>query len=131
MKAVLVYLFLMQFTAFLHLNGCTQYYTRTSFILNISLTKLWYAYMGTYLSFRRIMEPTSAGLEISNTPGKKLKIFFFIFLQLHFGFLFHWGTNNEVLGILFILVKKLQKSIKNCRNDSHEKDPYQVFVNRY
>ena len=42
-------------------------------------------------------------------------------------FLFHWGTNDEVLDILFILVKKSQKSIKNYRNDSHEKNPNQAY----
>ena len=91
MKEVLVQYCVHPFRCKNAVNCIKNRYTRTAFILHIFLTKLFYAYMGTYLSFRRIMEPSSAGLETSNAPGKKLKIFFFIFLQLHFGIFISLG----------------------------------------
>ena len=48
-----------------------------------------------------------------NCVKKSYKIFFFIFSKFISKFSFHWGTNNEVLGIHFMLVKNSSKYIKN------------------
>ena len=52
--------------------------------LHISLTKSLYPDIRTYLSFPKVGDPRGIVLKFSNSPGKKLQIFFFVFHQLPF-----------------------------------------------
>ena len=99
-----------QITAFKHLS-------QDLFHPLYLLIEIMICILGICLSSRRRIEPTSTSLEISNAQGKKLKIFFSIFIQLHFGILIslgykYWSFRNSYH------IRKCERNYKNRRNDS-------------